>query len=101
MDEQDVGWRNGWCWWGFWLGSWVAVDDVCLQPKPYYYSNSAWSTQTRWCFQNHQSSLSGHIRTWWNEGAGCWTEKWVVLMGILAWKLGNRGWFLSTDTLII
>jgi hypothetical protein len=25
MDEQDIGWRNGWCWWGFRLRIWANV----------------------------------------------------------------------------
>ena len=31
MDEQDIGWRNGWCWWGFWIGSLVSAADFPWQ----------------------------------------------------------------------
>jgi hypothetical protein len=38
MDEQDIGWRNGRCWWGFWLGTLVpkmsatwALPEVTLR----------------------------------------------------------------------
>jgi hypothetical protein len=34
MDEQDIGWKNGWCQRGFWLGSWANVADFCSQLKP-------------------------------------------------------------------
>jgi hypothetical protein len=92
MDEQEIGWRNGWWfWWVFWLGSWAATnmkaDDFCSSPN--CKSNSAWSTWTRLSSQNQQLTSSGHIRTWWDGWAGHWLEKWLVLMVLMrisAWN---------------
>jgi hypothetical protein len=34
MDEQDVGWRKGWCCEDFGLRSWANVADFLFKPKP-------------------------------------------------------------------
>jgi hypothetical protein len=39
IDEQDVGWRNGWSWWGFWLRRCGIVADLTSEaPKIWWHS---------------------------------------------------------------
>jgi hypothetical protein len=62
MDEQDIGWRNGWCWCGFWLGSSAnVVADFCSSPNSHPTQHDLpWPDDPFTTIKYHHLDISGH-----------------------------------------
>jgi hypothetical protein len=88
-DEQDVGWRNGWCRWGIWLRSCGIVADLSSNPNPTWTQNNQHGPDDRFRTINyHHLDISGHdgmdeqdvgLRNVW-----CWCGKLLSSWRIVA-----------------